>query len=407
MTFDALQRSWRRTDQLLSMFSPDALRTRALPSSPPAVFVLGHLPAAAWAHAARGTLGLDPFDEDLDARFSGTDPGTDDWPELRVLLAYRDGVRERLAGLVAAEEDGGDVLAGDDPIWSLLCDREAMQQETLLALARQLEPRLLRSDSRLPALRTGPDPRPPRKIPVRAGAVTLGAGEVDVPAFLLEDLPVTVGRFAAFVSDGGYRKRAPWTDEDWAWRKESDLLRPTGWRKEGRDLQVRSLFAWHELEEVAGWPVLVSHAEACAFARWAGARLPTEAELRRAAYVDRAGEERPWPWGDGLADQANLGLRRAGREPVGSRRAGLGPWGHYELVGNAWEWTDTVLEADPGLETSTRSDPGCSAGFDGQHRVVFGGSWATADALARRSLRSCRPARDPSALAGFRLAWDG
>ncbi|MFK7930593.1 MAG: SUMF1/EgtB/PvdO family nonheme iron enzyme [Myxococcota bacterium] len=423
--------AWTRTDRLFSLLAPAAWTERAIPLRHPPVFYLGHLPAFAWNQAGAGVLKHDPVDAELDELFErGIDPLDADsakgeareaWPQRARILAYRDSVRERLGTLDKAMGKSKDVLAGNDRIWHLIREHEEMHHETLLYLFQALEPRQLRRPRDWPRLRTGASTRAPRWIPVRSGRAAMGtslsevefawdneleAHDVQVDAFELQDLPVTVGQYAAFVAEGGYRKRAWWTDAAWDWKKSLGLKHPQSWRKVGKELEVRSLFAWHPVDEVAAWPVLVSHAEAVAFATWSGARLPTEPELMRAAFVGRDDEVRRFPWGDRFDPKAaNVDFVSGGLEPVGQRRSGQGPWGHLELLGNAWEWTDTVFGPFDGFDTWHHTYGGYSSDFfDEQHFVVFGASWATAKALCRRSFRNWYQGHYPYAFAGFRLA---
>jgi formylglycine-generating enzyme required for sulfatase activity len=154
------------------------------------------------------------------------------------------------------------------------------------------------------------------------------------------------------------------------------------------------------------WPVYVSWAEANAFARWRGARLPSEAEFQRAAYASDGGVRRQFPWGDEPPD-----LRRGvfdfsswDPEPAGSHPAGRSAWGIDDLVGNGWEWTSTVFAPFPGFRPLP-SYPEYSADFfDGEHAVLKGASPATARELLRPSFRNWFRPRYPHVYATFRCA---
>ena len=136
----------------------------------------------------------------------------------------------------------------------------------------------------------------------------------------------------------------------------------------------------------------MSWAEASAFARWRGARLPTEAEWRRAAE----GIPRPAP--------ANVHFRHGSPVPVGSHPEGASAWGVLDLVGNGWEWTSSAFAPFPGFAPMPRY-PGYSADFfDGAHYVMLGGSWATDEALLRPSFRNWFQPHYPYVFSQFRCA---
>ena len=139
------------------------------------------------------------------------------------------------------------------------------------------------------------------------------------------------------------------------------------------------------------WPVYVSQAEATAYARWQGPRLPTEAEYHRAAFGTPDGDRAVLSMGRGAADgrrTANFDFARFEPAPVGSHPGGASAWGVHDLVGNGWEWTSTVFGPFDGFAPMA-SYPEYSADFfDGQHYVMKGASPATARELVRRSFRN-------------------
>jgi len=154
----------------------------------------------------------------------------------------------------------------------------------------------------------------------------------------------------------------------------------------------------------------VSLAEARAFARWRGLRLPTEAEFHRAAYGDPTGGERAFPWGAATPgrEHGNFDFRCWAPTPVGAFPEGASAWGAHDLVGNGWEWTDTPFTGFPGFEPWITGYRGYSADFfDGKHFVLKGGSWATATELLRRSFRNWFQAHYPYVFAKFRCVARG
>jgi len=152
------------------------------------------------------------------------------------------------------------------------------------------------------------------------------------------------------------------------------------------------------------WPAYVSHAEATAYARWKGRRLPTEAEFHRAAYGTPAGEEREYPWGaeEPAARHGNFDLRRWDPTPVGAYPECDSASGVSELVGNGWEWTSSVFGPLPGFR-AFEFYPGYSANFfDGHHYVMKGGSSRTAACMLRRTFRNWFQPHYPYVYAKFR-----
>jgi len=153
------------------------------------------------------------------------------------------------------------------------------------------------------------------------------------------------------------------------------------------------------------WPVYVSQAEAVAYARWRGARLPTEAEFQRAAYGSPGGE-RTHPWGEAPPDASRGVFDFASWDPeaAGSHPKGASAWGVEDLVGNGWEWTSTPFGPFPGFEAMA-SYPEYSADFfDGEHVIMKGASMATAKELLRPTFRNWFRVRYPYVYATFRCA---
>jgi gamma-glutamyl hercynylcysteine S-oxide synthase len=315
-------------------------------------------------------------------------------------------------------------MAQDARVFSMVIEHELMHQETLLymlqelAHARKIRPAWLPP----PVLGRG---RSPASVPVGSGTATLGVDlrdvafawdnesprvQVSVPSFRIDAAPVTNGEFLAFVEDGGYRRRALWAPEDWGWSREAERAHPAAWASQNGTWLHRRLFDVLPLEQVMDWPVYVSLAEARAFARWRGLRLPTEAEFHRAAYGDPAGGERAFPWGAASPgrDHGNFDFRCWGPTPVGAFPEGASAWGVHDLVGNGWEWTDTPFTGFPGFEPWITGYRGYSADFfDGKHFVLKGGSWATATELLRRSFRNWFQAHYPYVFAKFRCVTRG
>jgi len=142
-----------------------------------------------------------------------------------------------------------------------------------------------------------------------AGKVELGSGPdagfifdnekwrhpVAVPAFDIDASPLSETAFAEFVDAGGYRSRAGWSDDGWAWRKTSDARHPMYWRRENGAWQVRRFDQWTPLN--SDMPMLhVNRYEVEACAAWMGRQLPAAAQWLRAAGRPEFNWGRAWEW---------------------------------------------------------------------------------------------------------------
>ncbi len=148
---------------------------------------------------------------------------------------------------------------------------------------------------------------------------------VHLSAFWIDVYPVTNSRFGRFLHAGGYDQQQWWTPEGWDWKCRQRVGQPAQWGQAG----------WDGADQpVAG----VSWYEADAYARWAGRRLPTDAEWEKAA---RGTDGRPYPWGDAWPTPALANFDSAiGRTtPVGLYPGGVSPYGCHDMAGNVNNWT--------------------------------------------------------------------
>ena len=435
MSHDALRRelqtAWERSDALFRLIAPEALSARPIRLRQPFVFYLGHLPAFAWNQVCRGVLGCPSLHPDFDALFErGIDPEDEDapeaaergWPPVADVLDYRDQVRRRLLESFdgVARRAAEDVLAEKGRIFRLVLDHERMHHETLLYMLQELPHRWKRPPAGLVPPPDGRAGAPRRWVEVAAGTAELGAAfdELDfgwdnefpaftapVEAFEMESIPVRNRDFAEFVADGGYLRQDLWAPDSWEWLRARRQEHPHSWRRDQGSFRVRGVFRDAAFEEASDWPVQASWSEASAYTRWRGHRLPTEAQLHRAAYGAPDGGPRPHPWGDDppSATRANIDFGRWGPAPAGAHPRGASAWGVQELVGNGWEWTSSLFGPFPGFEAYARTYPGYSRDFfDGRHYVLLGASWATDHSLVRRSFRNWFQPNYPYVFAKFR-----
>jgi iron(II)-dependent oxidoreductase len=205
-----------------------------------------------------------------------------------------------------------------------------------------------------------------------------------LPAYYIDRTPVTNAQFGQFIEAGGYREPGYWAEAidagRWKDGKYTDYAGkprslPNYWEDPG----------WNDARQ----PVVgVSWYEALAYARWAGKRLPTEAEWEKAAGWDLATEVvRRYPWGDrfepGRCNSKEVKLERT--TPVGQYSPqGDSPYGCADMAGNVWEWCSTAYRSYPYNPGDGREELG---GGDDVIRVLRGGSWANEKDVVRCAFR--------------------
>ena len=225
------------------------------------------------------------------------------------------------------------------------------------------------------------------------------AHAVHVEPFAIAATPVTQAEFAAFVDDGGYTDPRWWSDGG-AWLAASAAIHPVYWRRESGRWQRRDFDTWVDLEP--NLPVgHVSWWEADAYCRWAGRRLPTEAEWEFAAT--EGGTPKPtYPWGDEPPQPryAATDWHSTGPVDVLACPSGDSPAGCRQLIGNLWEWTASDFLAYPNFERDAYHEN--SEQFFGSRKVLRGGAWATRGRLLRSTLRNYFTQERRDVLAGFR-----
>ncbi len=235
------------------------------------------------------------------------------------------------------------------------------------------------------------------------------AHETVLSPFRIARAPVTNADFAAFIEAGGYRAREFWSDAGWAWRERRNAERPVYWlpRRDG----VWTARRYRQPEEIAPHApvVFVSWFEADAWCRWAGRRLPSEAEWEAAAVgvpsADRtrlAGGRRRWPWGDAHPSplHANLDFAHDAPVDVGASPDGDSAFGCRQMIGNVWEWTSSDFLPFAGFAADPYED--YSQPWFGSRKVLRGGCWATSARIARPAYRNFFTPDRCDVFAGFR-----
>jgi formylglycine-generating enzyme required for sulfatase activity len=273
-----------------------------------------------------------------------------------------------------------------------------------LAMAERLG---ILGDPRLPPI------GPPARVEVPEGPFLLGADEtddaapqkgheypqvtLDLPAFEIDRFLVTVAQFARFVDDGGYHREDLWRPQGFQWRNEQKLERPRFQEPDER--------AQWEIYLTPNRPIVgVSFYEAEAYARWAGGRLPTEAEWEKAA---RGPDGQEYPWGDEWIDDAAGGREIGPRTtlPVGVFPKGESTYGALDVVGSVWQWCADVYDASLYQRIDEDHPRGGDEGPVDVHRCVRGGAWNTLRYSLRCANRNSYKATARYSNLGFRVVF--
>ena len=201
----------------------------------------------------------------------------------------------------------------------------------------------------------------------------------------LADRTVTNGEWAAFIADGGYADPRHWLSDGWSWVQREAIEAPLYWAREGEGWTRFGLDGRRPIDPAA--PVThVSFYEADAYASWAGARLPTEAEWEHAAA-------RHDPLGGNQLDAAG---------PVEPRPAPSGP----AFFGDVWEWTGSAYRPYPGFRPAAGAVGEYNGKFMSGQFVLKGGSCATPRGHVRASYRNFFYPHQRWQFTGVRLAKD-
>jgi len=420
-----------QTDALFDLLPPNSFYERPIAERHRLIFYLGHLEAFDW-NLLRDPLDLGVHDATFDKLFAfGIDPiggglPTDkpgDWPNIAKTEKYKTNIRTRLDDALRKSDGSRERMLADGTLLHVAIEHRLMHAETLSYLLHNLP---LERKIPQPAPMSDPRPAPARRwVTIPAGTATLGklrsdgafgwdnefeTQQISVPEFSISAFPVTNGEYMEFVQACGYEDSRYWRPEDREWKRQQRLDHPQFWVPRSSSTvtdpdtqwEYRSMFGLIPLPP--SWPVYVSYAEAVAFARWAGKKLPTEAQWHRAAYGTPQGIEREYPWGDAPPDHSrgNFHFKSWHASPVDAHPAGASAFGVQDLLGNGWEWTSTQLGPFPGF-TPFPFYKGYSADFfDGKHFVMKGGSARTDASMLRRSFRNWFQAHYQYVYAGFR-----
>jgi iron(II)-dependent oxidoreductase len=374
-----LERARARTDALLAPLSPEQLTTQVSPLMSPLVWDYAHIGHFEELWLLRTVGGRDPMRAEHDDVYDAFTHERSERGELPILepdaaRAYVDAVRGSVLELVEnLDWENGDPLLTRGFVAGIVLQHELQHQETMTQT-------LQLGELPGPAPARPPDVHAGGELLIEAGPFQLGADrsegwaydnerpahEARVESFLIDRALVTNDDYATFVREGGYEDAAVWHPDGWDWRLHTEAEAPLYWER-GGDGWARRCFGTVETLSPREPVQHVSWWEADAYARWAGKRLPTEAEWEKAARTN--------------------------------------PDELEHLQGAVWQWTSSHFAAYPGFRAFPYAEYS-EVFFGSDYRVLRGGSWVTDPVVARASFRNWDYPQRRQIFSGIRCARD-
>ncbi|MFE1027549.1 ergothioneine biosynthesis protein EgtB [Streptomyces sp. NPDC058818] len=409
-----------RTTLLTSCVEGPDLTAQVSPLMSPLVWDLAHIGNQEEQWLLRAVAGQEAIRPEIDSLYDAFEHPRAERPKLPLLSPaearrYAADVRGRALDVLESTAFHGTRLTEAGFAFGMIAQHEQQHDETML-ITHQLR--------RGPQALTAPDPDPvplftgPAEVLVPGGPFVMGtstepwaldnerpAHRREVAPFHLDTTPVTNGAYRAFIDDGGYDDPRWWTPEGWDHIRRHSVTAPLYWRRDGGQW-LRRRFGVTEVVPPDEPVVHVCWYEADAYARWAGRRLPTEAEWEKAARYDPAGDRSArYPWGnaDPGPEHANLGQRHLRPAPAGSYPAGESPLGIRQLIGDVWEWTSSDFAPYPGFRAFPYKEYS-EVFFGPDYKVLRGGSFAVDAVACRGTFRNWDYPIRRQIFSGFRTA---
>ncbi len=413
----------RRTLELVQGLTPDQFIGPKLPTLNPLIWEIGHVGWFYENFILRRLYNQEPMLATGDALYDSIAIAHETRWDLPVLpldeiLAYMQDVQDALIDRLG-DKDMAD--ARQSYLYQFTVFHEDMHTEAF-TWARQTLGYPTPVFEGGPAGRAAPEKgRLPGDAAITGGTFRMGAEKdtpfifdnekwarpVTVTPFRMARAPVTNGEYAEFVADGGYRTQSHWDADGWAWRQEAAAEHPIYWVPNGT-----GEFGVRRFDQVVDLPldqpvVHICWHEANAYCRWAGRRLPTEAEWELAATTvpetsDGVLRNRRYPWGDEepTPDHANLDGFKLGCVDVAAHPAGDSAYGCRQMIGNVWEWTQDVFKPFPGFAPDDYKE--YSQPLFDTTRVLRGGAWTTRGRMITSLYRNYFGPDRRDVFAGFR-----
>lgn len=242
-------------------------------------------------------------------------------------------------------------------------------------------------------------------VDVPAGEFKMGTSDAQIQTLVTQQNGSASG-FAAERPEQTVNVAEFWIDRDLVTNADYKKFLDANPTHPVPDIDLTQLKAWSWNAETRTFPqgrenfpvVLVTWDDANAYCKWAGGRLPTEAEWEKAA---RGTDGRLYPWGNDWAkDKSAFGEKGASdASPVGTFTTGNSPYGATDMVGNVWQWTNSLMMDYPYQANDGREDP-TKAG----ERVIRGGMYAFGPGVSRTNARNKFAPEDKAISLGFRCA---
>jgi len=411
----------RTTSRLAEPLSPEDMVVQSMPDASPAKWHLAH---TTWFfdRFVLQPMGLPPIRKQYDYLFNSyydavgkrhprPRRGMLTRPPLDEIVAYRRAIDARLADL-----EGSPRLAEITPALELGMHHEEQHQELLLTDIKHM----FSSNPLLPAYAAHPPLRAPERssgtLPLAFRTFEGGVAEIGhdgrsfsfdnegprhkvyLAPFSIATRLVTEGEYLAFIEDRGYERPELWLSDGWAWVNANAQRGPLYWAMPERGSRERPRIFTLRGERDLESDVPVCHAnyyEAAAYARWAGARLPTEAEWEIAAASSQ-GVQAHW-----VDDEHFHPIAAAPERASSDGRPEL-----TQMMGDTWEWTQSAYLPYPGYRAAEGAFGEYNGKFMVNQMVLRGGSCATPKGHARITYRNFFYPKDQWQFSGIRLARD-
>ncbi|MFB5610227.1 MAG: ergothioneine biosynthesis protein EgtB [Nitrosopumilaceae archaeon] len=258
-----------------------------------------------------------------------------------------------------------------------------------------------------------------KSVQIKGGLYTMGYNgndycyDIELPEhkiylndYRIDMFPITNEQYLKFIDDGGYTDYKFWLSDGWEKVKENNWEAPMYWEKIDGQWMTQDFVGKRKINPKE--PVChVSFYEASAYCKWAGKRLPTEAEWEKAACWNEAKQTKSiFPWGNNAPASSQANLLESylwNCSEIGAYPEGKSPSGCQQMIGDVWEWTSSEFNGYPGFKTGF--DEYNDKWFTNQ-KVLRGGSFGTPKMSIRGSYRNFFRLDERWLFSGFRCAED-